>query len=124
MFQWQAEPADSSGTESGFSLDPDVAAELVRFYDALYLRETVADAGLEEQFGCMKRRNATSRARAVGRAEPIVRRMLAQFAAKLKLDPDMGDAIRAVVEDDRRLEIITISLIQFIDNNGWEDYRD
>jgi hypothetical protein len=123
MFQWQAEPADSSGTESGFSLDPDVAAELVRFYDALYLRETVADAGLEEQFGCMKRRNATSRARAVERAEPIVRRLLAQFAAKLKLDPDMGDAIRAVVEDDRRLEIITISLIQFIDQIVCKHYR-
>ena len=47
MFQWQPEVADSSETGPGFGLDADVAAELVRFYDALYLRETAPEAGLE-----------------------------------------------------------------------------
>ena len=121
MFHWQTE--DSSGTGLGFGLDAAVAAELVRFYDALYLREMAPEAGLEERLGCERRLNAAARALVVERAAPIVQRLLGQLAVRLELDPEIGDAIRAVVEDDRRLETVTISLIQFIDQIVCKHYR-
>jgi len=123
MFKWQPETEQSPEAEVGFGLDPEIAAELVRFYDALYLRETTPDAGLDEQLGCARERSAASRALSLMHTAPIVRRLLEQFAVRLELDPEMGAAIRVIAEDARQLETVTLSLIQFIDQIVCKHYR-
>ncbi|MGI9592333.1 MAG: hypothetical protein ACR2P8_13255, partial [Myxococcota bacterium] len=51
MFRWQAE--EESG--GGFGLSDEIAAQLVTFYDALYLRGGTPERGLEDQLACATR---------------------------------------------------------------------
>lgn len=122
MFRWELEPAGEEGG-IGAALDPELVSELVRLYDALYLQRPEPAPALEGRLACARGSDPAGRRGAVSRAKPIVRRLLQQLAARLELDPEIALAVQALLEDDVRLESVTISLVQFTDELVCKHYR-
>ncbi len=95
------------------------AARLLSLYDAVYLQDA-RDAGGEDTLECASRDDATLEAR-TGRAAPIVSELLGGLAAGM--DPgDMRDAVGHVLRDRTTLDAVTLTLIEFVDQEVCKHY--
>jgi hypothetical protein len=119
MFRWKTDPE----TGDGFGLSDEMAAQLVSFYDALYLRGGDPASGLEEQLACASRGGGAALRAAADRAEPAVRQLLQGARADMEESSELGHAVDAILKDAERLETVTAALIQFIDGLVCKHYR-
>ncbi len=123
LFAWK--PAtDDEPKGGGFRLDVDLAGQIVTLYDALYLAEVDPDADLGEEIASCRRRTQRDELRAaVERTSPAVRGLIEQVRMRLELDADVKNAVDAVLSDPKRLETVTASGIEFLDQLVCKSYR-
>jgi hypothetical protein len=125
MFAWEPEAdGDAHGTGPGFALDPELVGLVVELYDALYLQAKGPATGLgDELVSCRRRDDRAQLRRAVERSRSGVRSLLAEVRARLELSGDIGDGVDSVLEDPKRLETVTASAIEFVDQLVCRSYR-
>jgi hypothetical protein len=112
LFRWEPAP------EHGLSLpDAEVLARLVTLYDAVWLRDVPADASLSTTLHCGDE-DVEVRASAVA---PVVRDLLASLGQALTGDAKL--AVDRVRNDDAVLHTVSVSLIDFVDQEACKHYR-
>ena len=119
LFTWTP-PAQPN--KSGLSLDDRLAGQLVTLYDALYLRDTPS-RGLENQLTCDLPLTETRLTTLLERAQPIVRQLLDDTAAKLDPAGEFAPSLRRIAGDAERLETVTVTLIDVIRTQVCKHYR-
>jgi len=120
MFQWRPAAAQA---DAAFGVDPTLAAHLVEFYDALYLREAGAAAELDDQLACGRRDSDSARAPVAQRVAPIVRDLLTEIRGRLAGNTELAAAVDGILADQERVDTISISLVHFIDELVCRHYR-
>jgi len=125
MFEWTpAADTGAEGSDAGFALDKKLAALLVEFYDALYLREKGPTAGLDDELtSCLRRDDPAHLRRAVDRSTPVVRSLLVEASERLAPSSEAALLVESVLADPKRLETVTASAIEFIDQLVCRSYR-
>lgn len=119
-FTWQ--PASSEVATAPFTLDRAVlAARLLSLYDALYLREDAGNLG--ERLSCQGERSEADLERALQNALPVMRATLEEVRQAMPLDNEIGVLLSGLLEDEVRLETVTLSIAQFIDQMVCKHYR-
>lgn len=119
MFAWEPKAEDAAPA----ALDAEVAAELVSIYDALYLRDRPPDAPLRERLECESEPDDARLRVLVARVEPSVRRLLEAAASRLDPKGEYEPALRAVLREPDRLEAVSVSLIDFVNQQVCKHYR-
>lgn len=118
------EPPAAEATGPRSIPSPEVLAKLVELYDAIWLRDGDAEAGLAHTVGCgaadREARDRRLRERASA-ARPVVRSLLDELASAT--EGDMHDAVLGVQRDEARQETITLSLIEFVDGEVCKHHR-
>lgn len=120
MFAWQPESQGGAGLPA---LDPELAVQLVRFYDALYLRDHGRDEHLGQRLACESRSLEYGLREAAAEAQPAVRELLEGFSGSLEPGSDLEAGLQRLLDDGVRLEAATASVIQFIDQLVCKHYR-
>ncbi|MGH0034618.1 MAG: alkaline phosphatase family protein [Myxococcota bacterium] len=127
LFAWAPSDSGAGDTEeggAGFSLDPELSGRIVTLYDALYLSQVEAEAGLGEELASCARREDPGRLRAaVVRTRPLVRRLVVDLRDRLALEGELADFVDLVLDDPERLETVTASGIEFLDRMVCRSYR-
>ena len=120
MFAWQPDPDGGDGWPV---LDPQLAVQLLGFYDALYLRGHAADEGLGQRLACESRSLEHGLRETAAAAQPAVRELLEGLSESLEPGSDVEVGLRQVLGDEVKLEAATASVIQFIDQLVCRHYR-
>ncbi|MGH0028379.1 MAG: alkaline phosphatase family protein [Myxococcota bacterium] len=121
MFAWQ--PEAEEGETPGVALPPGVAERLLTLYDVLYLRDHPRASHVGERLACASRDALPDLRAATRLAEPAIRGLLEVLGERLAETPEIGDAVRAVLDDPPRLEAASAALIRFVDQSVCRNYR-
>jgi hypothetical protein len=122
MFQWQ--PVDEpQATNAADATNEELLARIVALYDALYLQGVAADVRLETSLACESRETDAALSRSVSQVKPLVRALVEEVAERLEVEGEMGSAVDGILEDDGKLEAITASGIEFLDQLVCKTYR-
>ncbi|MCZ6643168.1 MAG: hypothetical protein O7F71_16455, partial [Gammaproteobacteria bacterium] len=126
MFAW-ASPDTDTGTEdeeaAGFGLDLKLAAELIEFYDALYLEGKDPGAGLDQRLTCEPEAIEKRLAVEVARAKPALRRLLQSARDSMEAGSALASTIDDVLEDEKTFETISLSVVQFVEQVVCKQYQ-
>lgn len=122
MFHWRP---DEDAAASGFELDAPTAADLVRAYDALYLRGRDPEEG-PESLACDRQRDEAELRASAARTAPIVRELVKRVSAQMgesDTESEVRDMLDSLASDDERLETATLALVEFSDLMICKYYR-
>ena len=123
MFQFAPAEEEEEEGQGLPGLSADVAEQLVKFYDALYLRDHARARSVDERLVCGARSLDDGLREATLAATPSVRELLDVLGDSMEEGSEIADAIRGLRDDDARLESATASIIQFIDSFVCKQYR-
>ncbi|MEE8415992.1 MAG: hypothetical protein V3S05_06950, partial [Desulfobacterales bacterium] len=122
MFQWKTPHKDPEAS-NGSGLNDYFVSQLVYLYDAIYLQGKDPKAKLGSRLACEQEKTDTELRVLADRAMPIMKNILEYVAGLL---PDGHEYKRAVIKAARerdRLQTITVSLIEFVDQQVCKHYR-
>ncbi|MAE95598.1 MAG: nucleotide pyrophosphatase [Deltaproteobacteria bacterium] len=120
MFSWQVESEERAGLPT---LPPEVVRELLAFYDVLYLQGQTGAAHVGERLACETRTLELGLEEATRAAAPAIRGLLRALGDTLADQAEVAAAVRAVLDDDSRLDAATAALIRFVDQTVCRNYR-
>ncbi|MDH3644570.1 MAG: hypothetical protein OES38_20860, partial [Gammaproteobacteria bacterium] len=124
MFSWNPDAgADDQTVDTGLALTPELAAELIGFYDALYLDGRDPTAGLDERLACGPSEIEGRLAETAARSGPALRRLLMRVRDGMEPNSELADAVSDVLDDDKAFETIGISLVHFVELTVCKQYR-
>ena len=127
MFRWQAEPRtpvppnDSGDNGKGIKLA--LIAELLAFYDALYLAGRDPTTPLPERLACDDADAEAELAARAERSRPAQRRLLTRIREGMEPGSDLASAVDQVLDDEQRLEVIGLSVVRFVEMTVCKHYR-
>ena len=124
MFSWVREASgDATSGVAGFGLDPELAAELLEFYDVLYLEGRDPTAGLDQRLACEPAEIEDRLAAAAARSGPALRRLLQRVRDGMEAGSELAGAVDRVLEDEVMFETISISVVHFVELMVCKHYR-
>jgi hypothetical protein len=122
LFRWVPEPGSADQEHEaegenggGFGVDQELIAELLNFYDALYLVDHDPDAPISDRLACGSDQIEARMTAAAGRAEEPLRRLLERVLAQLEPGSEMASALAGILSDPERMETIGLTVVQFIE---------
>ncbi len=123
MFRWDAEEDEDDGGDSPPVFDSELAAQLVEFYDALYLREHGPAADLGDQLACARRDSDRARVAAAARVRPVLRKLLAGVRERVEPGGEIAASLDEILGDDKALDTVSLSVVHFLDVLVCRHYR-
>lgn len=119
LFGWEEKATKGQGV----GLDPYISAQLVKFYDAIYLQENAPETSLGKNLNCLTTRSKKQLKRISDRARSITRDTLKYGYKLLPKENEYAEAIKIASEDDDKLQAITVSLIELLDQQVCKHYK-
>lgn len=113
MFHWKSPETTTASDNSGFRIDPGLIADMVAFYDAVFLQ------GKDSPWDTEPHRDPEASARAL----PIIRSLLNKVADKADPKGEISEGIRGVLKDAARLETLSITLVDFLTLTVYKNYQ-
>ncbi|GMR18451.1 MAG: alkaline phosphatase family protein [Gammaproteobacteria bacterium] len=122
MFQWKTKN-ENPETSRGFGLNDYLVSQLVYLYDAVYLQGKDPKAKLGNRLACEQEKTDADFSILVDRAMPITKNILEYVAGLLPDGHEYKDVIIKTAREHHRLQTITVSLVEFIDQQVCKHYR-
>jgi len=121
MFQWLTEGEQPES--KGFGLDNYMVTKLVTIYDILYLEGHEPDEALRQQLSCEEKIHGRELFDLTARIRPHVKDVLEYIVTLLPEGNEFRNPIGNAASDDNKLEAISTSVIELIDQQVCKHYR-
>jgi hypothetical protein len=121
MFQWATENQQAEST--GFGLDDYMVTKLVTIYDILYLQGHDPDEALREQLSCEDKTHGGELFNFTMQIKPHIKEVLEHIVTLLPEGNEFRGPIKKIASDNNKLDAISTSLIELVDQQVCKHYR-
>ena len=121
MFQWESKTEQPEG--NGFGLDNYIVTKLVMIYDIIYLEGHDPDEALRQQLSCEEKIRERELFDLTARIKPHIKGMLDHIVTLLPEDSEFRDPLSNAASNGNKLEAVSTSVIELIDQQVCKHYR-